>query len=161
MTAEIIVKRISAPTGPAGSQEIRLDRRLREIDTGLWEGLTLEEAQRLYPREHAERERDLVGYPFPGGESFRLLQRRVVTAFLDILDEDGGNVLVVGHRGANRVLLCHLLGLPLERLFSIEQDYCCVNLIEASPLPDGSRKIDVVTPWPTADSPPKDATSST
>ncbi len=50
MTAEIIVKRIPAPTGPAGRQEIRLDRRLREIDTGLWEGLTLEEAQRLYPK---------------------------------------------------------------------------------------------------------------
>ena len=147
MTAEIIRERLPSPTGPAGRPEIRPDRRLREIDTGLWEGLTLEEAQRLYPREQAERERDLVGYPFPGGESFRQLQRRVVTAFMEILDEDGGNVLVVAHRGANRALLCHLLGLPLEELFSIEQDYCCVNLIKASFPPDGSRKFNVVTPW--------------
>jgi broad specificity phosphatase PhoE len=145
MTAEIILETAVAVVGKEGGPRLQPDRRLREIDTGLWQGLTFEEARQRYPREYAERERDLVDYRFPGGESFRELQQRVVPAFLDIVDKDGGNVLVVAHRGTNRVLLCHLLDLPLEELFSLEQGYCCVNLIRVSTLPDGSRKVDVVT----------------
>jgi alpha-ribazole phosphatase len=138
MTAEIV-------TGEAGLP-VRQERRLREIDVGLWEGLSFEEVRRRYPREHAEREEDLVGYRFPGGESFRDVQRRVVPAFVSIMDGGAENVLVVGHKGVNRVLLAHFLGLPLEELFSIAQDYCCVNIIRASALPDGSRRIVVERP---------------
>jgi broad specificity phosphatase PhoE len=136
--------------GP-GSVPIRPDRRLREINTGLWEGLTFEEVQSRYPLEYGERERDLVGYRFPGGESFCDLLERVVPAFLEILDdsferggrEGGGTVLVSGHRGVNRVVLCEALGLPLERLFSIKQDYGCANVIRVTRLRDGSRRFDV------------------
>jgi broad specificity phosphatase PhoE len=56
-------------------------------------------------------------------------------------------VLVVGHRGTNRALLCFLLGRPLEELFSIRQEYGCVNLITASIPSDGSLRTSVVTPW--------------
>ena len=141
--------------GP-GSGPIRPDRRLREIDTGLWEGLTFEEVRSRYPLEYGERERDLVGYRFPGGESFCDLRERVVPVFLEILDESlkrggrgGGTVLVSGHRGVNRVVLCEALGLPLERLFSIKQDYGCANVIRVTRLPDGSRRFDV-SPLPTS-----------
>jgi len=130
---------------------IRPDRRLREIDTGLWEGLTFEEVRERFPLEYQERERDLVSYRFPGGESFRDLRARIVPAFLEILDESlerdvregGGTVLVSGHRGVNRVVLCEALGLPLKRLFSIEQKYGCVNVIRVTRLPEGSRRFDV------------------
>jgi broad specificity phosphatase PhoE len=129
--------------------DIRPDRRLREIDTGLWEGLTFEEARSRYPLEHAARERDLVGYRFPGGESFSDLRDRVVPAFLEIVDEGrgkgGGTILVSGHRGVNRVLLCESLGMPLEQLFSIGQDYGCIDLIKAEPLPDGGRRFEVTS----------------
>jgi probable phosphoglycerate mutase len=36
---------------------------------------------------------------------------------------------VVGHAGVNRVLLCHLLGMPLGNLFRLGQDYGCCNLL--------------------------------
>jgi broad specificity phosphatase PhoE len=147
-TAEIVAEEAGrlVPGRPVTEQAgppIRPDRRLREIDAGLWNTLSFDEARRLYPREYAERERDLVGYRFPGGESFRDLQLRVVPALLDILDRDGGAILAVAHRGVNRVLLCHLLDLPLAELFSIDQDYCCVNVIRASTLPDGTRRTEV------------------
>lgn len=116
---------------------------LREIDLGLWEGLCFEEVRQLYPEEHARRESDLVGYRIPGGESFYDLRERAVPVFFRIIDDNSGNILLVSHKGVNRVLLCHFLGLPLTELFSISQDYCCVNIIRASVLPDGSRQISV------------------
>ena len=125
---------------------VRREAQLREIDVGRWDGLAFEEVVRLYPREHVERERDLIGYPFPGGESFRDLQKRVVPAFLRIVDGADGNILVVGHKGVNRVLLAHVLGLPLRELFSIRQQHCGVNIIRASVLPDGSRRMLVGQP---------------
>lgn len=40
------------------------------------------------------------------------------------------NVAVVSHGGVNRIILCHFLGIPLENIFRIEQDYAAVNIIE-------------------------------
>ena len=33
----------------------------------------------------------------------------------------------------NRVILCHTLGLDLSRLFHLQQDYGCLNIIEYYP----------------------------
>jgi alpha-ribazole phosphatase len=129
-TAQIIV----AGTGV----RVQTDVRLREIDAGLWEGLSFEEVRERYPKEYAERERDLVGCRFPGGESIRELQQRAVSAFSDILRCGGESILVVAHLGVNRVLLRYAMGLPLEGLFSIEQDYCGVEIVRVACGLDGS-----------------------
>ncbi len=129
----------------ASGVRVQREARLREIDTGLWEGLTFDEAQMRYPVEYAERERDLVGYRFPNGESFRDLYERVTAVFIEVVDEDSGSILVSGHRGVNRVLLCEVLGLPLDRLFSIRQDYGSVNVLSVSPVPEGARHIELIT----------------
>jgi probable phosphoglycerate mutase len=135
MTAEIL----AAQTGAA----VRTDERLREIDTGLWSGLSFEEVQRLYPREHAERERDLVGYRFPGGESFRDVRDRALPVFTEIADGVDECILVCGHKGVNRVVLSEFLRLPPAELFSIQQDYGCVYLLEVIETPTGKGRIEV------------------
>ncbi|MBN1322008.1 MAG: histidine phosphatase family protein [Thermoleophilia bacterium] len=135
MTAAIISK----DTGP----DIQELPELREIDIGRWEGMSVEEVKHRYPADYARRELDLIGFPFPGGESFRDLLTRVTPAFRRIMDSDAQSILVVSHKGVNRALLAHLLGMPLEELFSIPQVYCCVNLIRVVELPDGSRALDV------------------
>ncbi len=40
------------------------------------------------------------------------------------------NIAIVSHGGINRIVLCHLLGTPLENIFRIEQDFAAVNIIE-------------------------------
>ncbi len=40
------------------------------------------------------------------------------------------SIAVVSHGGINRVILCHFLGIPLENIFRIEQDFAAVNIIE-------------------------------
>lgn len=127
--------------------QVQPDIHLREIDTGRWEGLSSEEAKERYPEKYAERERDLVGYRFPGGESYRDLSEEVIPVFERILDAATGDILVVAHKGVNRVILAHCLDLPLGELFSIPQDYGRVSLIRASVGPDGNRRFEVTAPW--------------
>jgi alpha-ribazole phosphatase len=116
LTAEIVAEGAGMP--------VFEEPRLREIDTGLWQGLTVEQVRHSYPTEYAEREADVVAYAFPGGESFLELQQRAVTALHDIVRQDAEQILVIAHLGVNRALLAHLRGLPLRQLFSIRQDYC-------------------------------------
>jgi molybdenum cofactor cytidylyltransferase len=123
---------------------------LREIDVGLWEGLTWEEARERFPAEYAAREADLTGVPFPGGESFAGLHDRVVPAFERLLEAilaaGHRRVLVVGHKGVNRVILAHLQGIPLPGIFSIEQDYCAVTLLKVAQAENGGPKVTGVEP---------------
>lgn len=141
-TAKLVSEGLGLTSGEDAGW-VRADARLREIDLGLWDGLTAEEVAAQYPREYAEREQHLVDFRFPGGESFRDLSVRVVPAFLEIVKEAGKCALVVGHSGVNRVLLCHFLGRPLEELFSIGQDYGCVNLLRVSESRKGGRRVRV------------------
>jgi broad specificity phosphatase PhoE len=41
-------------------------------------------------------------------------------------------VLVVGHAGVNRVIICELLGMPIENIFRLRQDYGCLNVLESA-----------------------------
>ncbi|MDP3047879.1 MAG: histidine phosphatase family protein [Thermodesulfovibrionales bacterium] len=40
------------------------------------------------------------------------------------------NITIVAHGGVNRIILCHIMGIPLENIFRIEQDFAAVNIIE-------------------------------
>lgn len=104
-------------------------KELREIKLGEWEGKLFEEIHRKYPEEFKKRGEDIVYYRPPGGESFHDLSQRVIASFNKVLSQTKGNILIVGHAGVNRMILCHILGMPLENLFVITQDYGCLNVI--------------------------------
>ncbi len=104
---------------------------LRELNIGKWEGKTWTELKERYPEEWQARLDDLVNYRVPGGESLLDLADRVRPAIREILAaHPGEEVLVVGHGGVNRLILLDAIGAPLERLFHIEQNYGCLNIIE-------------------------------
>lgn len=108
---------------------------LREVALGAWEGRTLPEIEREFPDEFRARGDDLAGYRPPGGESFLDCSARVVRAFHEIVRTTRGDVLIVGHAGVNRLLLCHVLGMMPANLFRLGQDYGCANVIAC----DGTR----------------------
>ena len=63
----------------------------------------------------------------------RGLDRIIDEAFAalhECLRGPGKRVLVVAHGGLNRLLLTGLMGIPLHRFISIDQDFGCVNVIE-------------------------------
>jgi probable phosphoglycerate mutase len=121
-TASIIAREHPAP--------VQALPRFREIALGAWDGLAVDEVRELYPGEYEKRGSDLVYYRPPAGECFADVAARVIPLFEEIVRTSQGDLLVVGHAGVNRVLLCHLLGMPLANLFRLGQDYACLNLIE-------------------------------
>jgi len=123
-TARIIGRRMPAP--------LTILPPLGEIDLGSWDGMPVSEVRRLFPLEYIRRGADLVGYRPAGGESFADLSVRVLPAFEDVLQQSGENLLIVGHAGVNRVILCHLLGMPPANLFRLDQGYGCLNILEYS-----------------------------
>jgi molybdenum cofactor cytidylyltransferase len=103
----------------------------REIHLGAWEGLSFAEVRRRFPEEYEARGRDFIYSRPPGGESFLDLANRVLPALHRALASHPGNILIVGHAGVNRILLCHSQDRSLANLFDIPQDYGCLNLIRS------------------------------
>ena len=105
---------------------------LREIGLGVWEGLSVDEVRERFPGRYEARGRNMAGFRPPGGESFADVQRRAWAAFEAATAELDEPVAIVAHGGVNRVLLCRILGMPLENLFRLEQDYACVNILHCA-----------------------------
>ena len=101
----------------------------REINLGDWEGLSAAEVKKKYPGEYEKRGADFARYRPPRGESFVDLHRRVIPAFFRVAEQAGGDLVIVAHAGVNRVILCELLPLEQNELFSIEQSYARVDVI--------------------------------
>ncbi|MGE4265695.1 MAG: histidine phosphatase family protein [Desulfovibrio sp.] len=102
---------------------------LREIHLGGWEGLTVDEVRQRFPGEHEKRGADLAHTIPSGGESFAQAQHRFWDALTHIARQGPGLALVVAHGGVIRAALCRLLGLRLDSLFRLGQDYCGLNIV--------------------------------
>jgi alpha-ribazole phosphatase len=120
-TAQIITGNKAAP--------IIMRKDLREIHMGEWEGRTFSHIAKDYPEEFKARGADIVYYRVAGGERFADCYKRVIDALHDIMNSSLGTILLVGHAGVNRLLLCYILGMPLANLFRISQDYGCLNIV--------------------------------
>jgi len=93
---------------------------LKEINGGLWEGMTWSELAHKYPDEYDIWENKPHLLQMPEGESMKSFQQRVVTAVMRILEREAGkNILIVTHGTVIRVLLCRLKELPLEDMVKI------------------------------------------
>jgi len=125
---------------------------LREIALGAWDGLPHGRNYQTYPQEYRERGIDLVNFHPPGGESFHDLAARIIPQFNKLLNIPGEYDLIVGHAGVNRIILCHVLGMPIAHLFRLQQDYACMNLVEVAH--DGMRLLSMNTSCFTATVPP-------
>ena len=104
---------------------------LREFAMGRWEGLTAEEIRALDPAAFEAWMADVGHFQFPDGESLGDVAARAWPAFEAIeARHAGGSVLVVAHGGPNRIVLALALGVPLERILSLGQDYAALSVIE-------------------------------
>ena len=102
---------------------VRVDRRLREMNFGDWEGKTASEIGDVSP----EWNRGDAGARPPRGESLADVAERI-DAFL--ADLPGGDVAIVGHRGSLRILVCRLLGLPATSHWSFRLDVASISILE-------------------------------
>lgn len=104
-------------------------RELREINMGDWDGLPFTTVRAMDRAGYDRRGIDPAGHRPPNGESFGDLQCRVIPAFEQIMERTENDILIVGHAGVNRVILCHVLRIPLSRLFHLAQDYARYSIL--------------------------------
>ena len=94
---------------------LNLDKRLREKNLGVFEGLTSEEARERYPETFKQFKTAGASYIIDQGESTQQLLERSLDAIEEIKDRHPQKVaVVVTHGGVVRVLMKHVLGIPLD-----------------------------------------------
>jgi len=102
-----------------------VDKRLNEIDNGLFEGLSAEEVREKYPNEWKAFQERKEDFRFPEGETGEEARERIA----GILEEkrlayEDGNVIFFCHEGLIRILMCHLMGLPVHQRGNFQMDFC-------------------------------------
>ncbi len=82
-----------------------------EIDSGLCECMTYEEIRRNEPEVYYARKKDKYNYIYPGGEGYFSMQDRINRGIKKALylSDPMDNIMIVGHRAANRMILSHFL----------------------------------------------------
>jgi alpha-ribazole phosphatase len=104
---------------------------LREFAMGEWEGLTAEEIRARAPDAYAAWMADVGRFQFPGGENLEQVATRAWAAFEAIVAaHDGAPVAIVAHGGSNRAIVCRALGMSLDRLLALGQDYGALTMLE-------------------------------
>ena len=94
---------------------LNFDKRLREKNLGVFEGLTSEEARERYPANFQQFKTAGASYVIDQGESTQQLLKRALDAIEEIRDRHPQKVAVaVTHGGVVRVLMKHVLGIPLD-----------------------------------------------
>lgn len=110
-------------------REVTYLRELREINMGIWDGLTFDEVKNKYAEDYINRGKRIEEFTPKKGESFSECQRRAVNIFNDIVNSTDGNIAICSHSGFIRALLCNLLNKDLKEIFDIKQSYGGINII--------------------------------
>ena len=111
---------------PQGRPPLHVEPGLREIDLGLWQGMTKAEIERAWPGAYAARGQDMANFCPPQGESFMQAQGRALAAVARWRSFcPGATLLMASHAGILGSLLAHYLALPLRDVLRIPQYYGC------------------------------------
>ncbi len=108
------------------NEKVFTDKRINEIDFGLWEMKRWDDIDRSEFDEWAD---DYVTKRPPGGESFIELQKRAVNFLEELKNRGGDRHFIVTHAGVIRAIICYCLEMSLKNAFNILIDYGSVSKI--------------------------------
>ncbi|HOB19521.1 MAG TPA: histidine phosphatase family protein [Candidatus Atribacteria bacterium] len=110
---------------------------LREICLGVWEGLTRDDVEKLYPGQLKFWYSDCFFSP-DSGESITEVRKRV-SAFIGRLintEENNERILLVTHAITAKILITELLKMPVEFIWCFRLDNTGISIIDV----DGPRR---------------------
>ena len=100
--------------------ELIADKRLREINAGLWQGNAFDDILTRYHDSYTCWLHDIGNCRCDGGESVKQLGERILEALREIAGSNPDKTVVVAtHATPIRVMQCILKGLPLDEMKSI------------------------------------------
>jgi len=122
-TAEAIARHHDLP--------VQINAGLTDIDYGLWQGLTPDEARQRWPEMVEAWYKTPHEAQIPGGESLDVIRTRAMDAVTSLAEQHAGQTIVlVGHTVVNRIILLGVLGLGNEHFWRLRQDTCAINVFE-------------------------------
>ncbi len=109
----------------AEGQALSIDPRLKELDFGEWELQTWDQIGEEKTKRWAENFIDLAP---DQGETLASMQTRVLEFWFELAqsNQDNGCLAIVTHAGVIRVLMAHILEIPLKNIFQFNVGYGCV-----------------------------------
>ncbi|KAI0064410.1 bifunctional 6-phosphofructo-2-kinase/fructose-2,6-bisphosphate 2-phosphatase [Artomyces pyxidatus] len=107
------------PGGPQCSVKVIEKPQMSEINPGVWDGLSPDEAKKFYPEEWARFVKDPYSFRAPRAESYHDLSVRLEPTLLE-LERVQEDLLIIGHASVIRCLLAYLIGLPASEIPAIE-----------------------------------------
>lgn len=110
---------------------VRLDADLREISMGAWEGSTYAEILDREPEAMRRWQADPTVYAPPGGETVAQVRDRLLVALERWQSTSSSSTLLwVTHGGVIGILLCHLLGMDLNRRWQFRRDNAALTELD-------------------------------
>ncbi len=121
---------------------VHVDKKWREIDFGEWDGLKIESIQANFPKESQLYYSQPTEFTPPGAESMLDFQERVIIAFNALVEQyRGERLLVIQHGGTIRVILAHILDIPLSHSNRVVIPYACLTRIRVYHSADGNYPV--------------------
>jgi len=109
----------------------RVEPGLREMDFGVFDGLSFDQIRQGYPEEMKAWYADLADYRLPQAETMAEVQERAWRAVEGIVNAHPAEaVAVVAHGAVNRLILARILGLDINQVLTLAQDYACLNILD-------------------------------
>ena len=104
---------------------------LRELNFGVWEGLTAADIKKSYREEVKQWWKSPLTTRIPGGETLAEMVTRAMAALKTIVGSHReGNVLVVSHGGAIRSIIGSVLGMDLNQYWRLKLDNASLNIVD-------------------------------
>ncbi|MCX6055285.1 MAG: histidine phosphatase family protein [Chloroflexi bacterium] len=109
-TAEILGNRLHVM--------VCIDPRLREINHGIWEGMSLDEVKKKYADDFVRGAQDPTSIRAQGGESILEVAKRMAQSAREIQQAyPNGKVLIISHGLAVSTLYCQVKGISLNEVY--------------------------------------------
>lgn len=86
-------------------------KEFNEIHGGACEGMSYDEIQRFMPEIYSARKADKYNYIYPEGEGYNTMKERIKIGIKKAfyLNRKPDNIMIIGHRAVNRMILSHFL----------------------------------------------------
>lgn len=117
--------------GQRYSIPITQDKRIKEINFGIWEGRSAAELIETDAEVLTRFWKNPINNTPTNAEHLLDFQARVLSAWRDITSNHASQkILIITHGGVIRIVLCHILQHPLERILELEVAHATMRHIQ-------------------------------
>ncbi len=113
--------------------KVTIDKRLMEVNFGIFEGLSTEEAKRKFPEIFSKRRKNKWKFRIPRGESYEDAAKRV-SRLINEIKNTYSSVVFVTHATIIKVILKQFTNKTLKEIEDKHYKPACLIVLEINPI---------------------------